>query len=193
MNLPPIILASTSPRRSELLREMGLEFVVSPAHFEEAEHPHLSPVELAKLNACRKARVIAQRYPKALVLGADTVVSLGTKFYGKPADRADAARMLSELQGQTHQVVTGICLIHLHGRRHRLFAETTHVTFRALTLAQIQDYLARIHALDKAGAYAIQEHGDRIVKGIVGSFNNVVGLPTERLAQELAQMAEHLG
>ena len=190
MSLPPLILASTSPRRAELLREMGLEFVVSPAHIEEAEHPHLSPVELAQLHACRKARVIARRYPKALVLGADTVVALGATSYGKPADRADAARMLAELQGHTHQVVTAICLIHLHGRRHQLFAETTHVTFRSLTAAQIQDYLARIHALDKAGAYAIQEHGDRIVARIVGSFNNVVGLPTERLAQELAPFAQ---
>ncbi len=104
---------------------------------------------------------------------------------GKPRDLADARRMLARLQGRTHQVVTGVSLIHLRAHRERIFAVSTDVTFRALTAAQIDDYLAKVNPLDKAGAYAIQEHGDKIVAEISGSFSNVVGLPLDELRAEL--------
>jgi septum formation protein len=94
--------------------------------------------------------------------------------------------MLKQLSGQAHEVVTGICLIHLRGHRQRIFAESTAVKFRPLTVKEIRDYLARINPLDKAGAYAIQEHGDKIVEHISGSLSNVIGLPVERLQEELA-------
>jgi septum formation protein len=104
---------------------------------------------------------------------------------GKPANLADAKRMLMRLQGRTHQVVTGVSLIHLRAHRERTFAASTDVTFRPLTAPQIDGYLARVNPLDKAGAYAIQEHGDLIVAEISGSFSNVVGLPIERVEEEL--------
>jgi len=184
--LPPVILASASPRRRELLAEMGVEFTVVRSDIAELEPEHLSPAETAQINAYRKARVTAKRFPDQLVLGADTVVGLGSELFGKPRDAADAERMLVKLQGRTHQVVTAVCLIHLRAHRQRLFAVSTAVTFRKLHVGQIRRYLSKISPLDKAGGYAIQEDGDAIVSHIHGSFSNVVGLPVERLGKELA-------
>jgi len=180
-----MILASASPRRKELLAELGVEFTVVRSDVAELEPEHLSPAETAQINAYRKARVTAKRFPDQLVLGADTVVGLGAELFGKPRNTADAERMLARLQGRTHQVVTGVCLIHLRAHRQRLFAVSTAVTFRELHHGQIRRYLAKISPFDKAGGYAIQEEGDQIVKHIHGSFSNVVGLPVERLAEEL--------
>ena len=148
-------------------------------------YEHLSPWELCQLNAHRKARSVAKKIPDALVLGADTLVFLEDEIMGKPADIADARRMLTRLQGRMHQVVTGISLIHLRAHRERTFALSTDVTFRPLTAGQIDWYLAKVNPLDKAGAYAIQEHGEMIVADISGSFSNVVGLPVERVEEEL--------
>ena len=145
----------------------------------------LSPQELCQLNAHRKARAVAKKIPDSLVLGADTLVFLGGEIMGKPRDLADARRMLARLQGRTHQVVTGVSLIHLRGHRERLFAVSTDVTFRPLDERQMGDYLSKTNPLDKAGAYGIQEHGDLIVSEISGSFSNVVGLPVDQLQVEL--------
>ncbi|MFM1770153.1 MAG: hypothetical protein RJA22_2682 [Verrucomicrobiota bacterium] len=186
MGFPAVILASASPRRSELLRGLGVEFVVVPSRAAELEPEHLSPAETALVNAWRKARAVACRHPGRVVLAADTVVSLGAEQFAKPIDLADAERMLGRLQGRTHQVVTGVCLLSLRPWRERLFAVTTAVTFRRLHAGQIRRYLRRIHPLDKAGGYAIQEEGDQVVRGIRGSYTNVVGLPVERLREELA-------
>ena len=120
------------------------------------------------------------------MLGADTLVFLGGEILGKPADFADAERMLASLQGRTHQVVTGVSLIHWRGRRERLFAVSTNVTFHPLTAKRIREYLSKVNPLDKAGAYAIQERGEMIVSKISGSHSNVVGLPLEQLRAELA-------
>lgn len=190
MKLPPLILASASPRRAELLRQLKLEFRVVPSATEEIFDDQLSPLELCQINAHRKARAVAKTIPDALVLAADTLVFLDDEIMGKPRDAADARRMLTRLQGRTHQVVTGFSLIHLRGHRERTLAVGTDVTFRALTAAQIEEYLAKVHPLDKAGAYAIQEHGDMIVSEIVGSFSNVVGLPIERVGEELASWGQ---
>ena len=184
--LPPLILASGSPRRRELLKQLGIEFTVSRSDAPELEPEHLSPAETAQINAYRKARAAAKRFPDRLVLAADTVVGLGAELFAKPVDAADAERMLVRLQGRTHQVVTGVCLLHLRAHRQRLFAASTAVTFRRLHRGQIRRYLSSITPFDKAGAYAIQEEGDQIVKHIHGSFTNVVGLPMERLYEELA-------
>jgi septum formation protein len=185
VKLPQVILASASPRRSELLKDIGVEFTVVPADAEEVQPGHLTPHEIAQVNAYRKARVVAKRYPDPLVIGADTIVCLGSRIFGKPVDGAEARKMLAQLQGKTHQVITGVCLVQLSARRQKLFAVSTTVIFRPLTAAQIQEYLKSINPLDKAGAYAIQEHGDKIVEKINGSFSNVVGLPLERLRKEL--------
>jgi septum formation protein len=185
MNLPPLILASASPRRSELLQGLGVQFQVVPSDATEVHNEELTAGEISQVNAYRKARMVAKRFPDALVLGADTLVYLDTKLFGKPANGEDACRMLKQLQGQTHQVVTGVCLLRLRNHRQRVFAESTDVTFRPLETEEIRNYLALINPLDKAGGYAIQEHGAHIVREISGSFSNVVGLPVERLKQEL--------
>lgn len=192
MNLPAVILASASPRRVELLRELGVAFQVVPAHAPEFHPEHLTPHESVQLNAYRKARAVAKKFPDALIIGADTEVCLGRTVFGKPADLADAERMLVRLQGRTHQVVTGVCLLHLRGHRQILFAVGTTVAFRSLHAGQIRRYLARIHPLDKAGAYAIQEQGDDLVKKISGSYTNVVGLPLERLREELERWPDNV-
>ncbi len=181
-----LILASASPRRSDLLRQIGLDFVVMVARVEEIAPAHLSPHETAQINAYRKARAVAKKHPDDLVLGADTIVCLGAQVFGKPASMAEAEEMLLALQGQTHEVVTGVCLVRWRARRQRLFAVSTTVTFQPLDPGAIRRYLEHINPLDKAGAYAIQEHGDWIVREISGSFSNVVGLPVERLREELA-------
>ena len=185
MSHDPLILASASPRREELLRGLGIDFAVCPARVAEVHQEQLTARELSLLNAFRKARDVARQFPDQQVLGADTLVSLGPRLYGKPRDLGEAARMLRELAGRTHQVVTGVCLLHWRARRQRLFAEVTDVVFSPLTAGQIEAYLAAVNPLDKAGAYAIQERGSDLVAGIVGSYSNVVGLPLERLQEEL--------
>jgi septum formation protein len=186
MSPPPIILASASPRRAELLREMNLEFQVVPSDAPEVMDDHLSPFEICQLNAHRKARAVAKKFPDRLVLGADTLVFLGSEILGKPSTSAEAETMLERLQGRTHQVVTGVTLMHLRTHREKLFAVSTDVRFRALTADEIRLYLSKVNPLDKTGAYAIQEHGELIVEEISGSFTNVVGLPAERVQSELA-------
>jgi septum formation protein len=190
VKLPPLILASASPRRAELLRQLKLEFEVVPSDAKEVIDENLSPLELCQLNAHRKARTVAKKIPDALVLGADTLVFLDHKIFGKPADKAQARDMLLQLQGRTHQVVTGVSLIHLRTHAEKIFAVSTDVMFRALTPEQIDEYLTKINPLDKAGAYAIQENGELIVSEISGSFSNVVGLPVEKVESELTDWRE---
>ena len=185
MKLPPLILASASPRRADLLSLLQVKFRVLPGEVTEVTHEHLSPLEICQLNAHRKARAVAKRIPDDLVLAADTLVFLDDEILGKPRNVQEARWMLSRLQGRTHQVVTGVCLMHLRGHRERIFAVSTDVLFHPLDQRQIRDYLARINPLDKAGAYAIQESGERIISEISGSYSNVVGLPLERLRSEL--------
>jgi septum formation protein len=186
VKLPPFILASASPRRAELLQQLKQDFKVMPSDAKEVFDDNLSPLELCQLNAHRKARAVAKKDPDALVMGADTLVFLDHQIFGKPADAAEARKMLLQLQGRTHQVVTGVSLIHLRAHREKIFAVSTDVVFRPLTPEQIDEYLAKINPLDKAGAYAIQENGEMIVSEISGSFSNVVGLPIEKVQSELA-------
>lgn len=183
-----ILLASASPRRRDLLASLGVTFEVRTADVAEEHHPEFTARELAVVNASRKAAAVARLFPDRLVLGADTLVTRAGALFGKPADMAEAGRMLAALQGATHQVVTGVCLMRETDGMKRVFAEITDVTFRPLTQAAIADYLSMIQPLDKAGAYAIQEHGERIVERIDGSYSNVVGLPVERLQAELTAM-----
>jgi len=186
MDTPWLILASASPRRAELLRQLGIEFKVVPSTVQEIHHDELTAQEVCQINAYRKARSVAKRFPDTLVLAADTLVYHDTILFGKPASLEEAYQMLGELQGRTHNVVTAICLLHLREHRHRIFAENTSVTFRPLDAVKIRRYLTRVNPLDKAGAYAIQEDGELIIEKIAGSYTNVVGLPLERLRGELA-------
>jgi septum formation protein len=180
-NKPQIILASVSPRREQLLREMGLRFtVVQPDNVEEVFSGAV-PEVLAVQNAQRKARAVAERHRAALVIGADTVVVLNGKLFGKPRDLAEAGRILSELAGRQHDVFTGVCLVHRTQNVEVTFCDCTKVWMKPLTYEGIRAYHGKINPLDKAGAYAAQEHGDTIIERIDGSFSNVMGLPVERL------------
>ena len=174
----PIILASASPRRASLLAEAGPEFAsmrIMTAHVEEGD----DPLENARL----KAEACAASDPRAVVIGADTVIRFGNETIGKPADLDDAKRILAKLSGHTHDVVTGVCVRCLENDLLVRFEEATHVTFRILTPEMIDAYVRKVDVLDKAGAYAIQEHGDDIIEGIEGSLANVIGLPVERLKE----------
>ncbi|TAK97491.1 MAG: septum formation protein Maf [Verrucomicrobia bacterium] len=183
----PMILASASPRREVLLRQVVEDFKTVPSDAHEVLDGNLTAWEMVQVNAYRKARAVAKKFPDALVLGADTLVYLDreTRLFSKPASLEEAASMLEALQGRVHAVITGLCLLHLRTHRQRTFAEWTDVRFHPLNQRQIHDYLKIVNPLDKAGAYAIQEHGERIVAEIAGSFSNVVGLPVERLRSEL--------
>jgi septum formation protein len=190
MNTPNLILASASPRRADLLRQLGLVFQIAPAALQEVEGEHLSAGEVAQINAYRKARAVSKKHPDALILGVDTVVALGGVIFGKPATLAEAEKMLLTLSGKTHVVVTGVCLIQLRSHRQRTFFEQTEVTFRLLTLEQIRHYHTQVSPLDKAGGYGIQEKGDVLAASVSGSFSNVIGLPLERLEEELAAFGD---
>jgi septum formation protein len=168
---------------------MGLDFCAVASEAPEVHAEQFTARELAQVNAHRKARAVAKAHPDALVLGADTLVCLDTRLFGKPANTREASRMLEALAGRTHQVVTGVCLLRLRDHRERLFTEVTDVRFRNLTRTEVRRYLALVNPLDKAGGYAIQEHGELIVEELCGSFSNVVGLPVERLQAELERWA----
>ena len=185
MKLPPLILASASPRRAELLKLLKVDFQVMPGKVAEVAHEHLSPLEVCQLNAHRKAFAVAKKIPDALVLGADTLVFLDNEILGKPRTLSEARCMLARLQGRWHQVVTGVSLMHLRKHQERIFAASTDVLFHPLDSAQIREYTAKVRTLDKAGAYAIQESGETLISEISGSYSNVVGLPIELLREEL--------
>jgi septum formation protein len=181
---PEIILASASPRRAELLRELGRPFRIVTSAVAETEEARLGPEGVALTNARRKAHAVAALHPEALVIGADTVVALGETLFAKPRDLAEAERFLLELSGKTHAVITGVCLMHRSASRE--CSVRSEVEFHALTAETAREYIHKVHVLDKAGAYAIQEHGDMIVRRMEGSLSNVIGLPMETLERELA-------
>jgi septum formation protein len=187
MKPAPFILASASPRRSRLLADAGIKFTVISSDVAEMSGRHLSGCETARVNAYLKARAVAEQDPKAIVLGADTVVCLGARLFGKPADLKEARSMLRALSGQAHQVVSGCCLMQMNTGRSEIFHECTRVTFRRLSRSQIDRYLESIEPLDKAGAYAIQDHGEAIVEAVHGSLTNVVGLPLTAVCERLAR------
>lgn len=182
----PLILASASPRRRDLLRERGLTFEVVPAY--SAETVEATPEATVIGNARRKAVAIAAQRPDALVLGVDTEVWFVGKIFGKPADMDDALRMLRELNGRTHEVYSGVCLAWDAGVNERTFVEVTHVHFRQRTDHELRNYLARIGPLDKAGAYAAQDDQGEMIERVEGSYTNVIGLPMEELEQVLAEI-----
>ncbi len=185
---PTFILASASPRREQLLREMGLTFtIVRPDDVEELESG-LAPEALASHNAQRKARAVAGRHRETLVLGADTIVVLDGVIYGKPHDMEEAVVMLGKLAGHAHDVFTGVCLVDRSRNLEKTFCERTRVWMKPFSAGEIDDYFRKVNPLDKAGAYAAQEHGETIIARIEGSFSNVMGLPVERLRTVLESL-----
>lgn len=183
----PLILASASPRRQELLRQIGLDFQVVPADVDEQIHTG-TPVETVKELARRKAYHVAGQVKKdACILGADTVVAFGGRIMGKPADRKEAVSMLSVLQGNTHSVFTGVCAV-IKEKAHIqeiLFAEETKVSIYKMEMWEIEEYADTLEPMDKAGAYGIQGIFAKYIQCIQGDYNNVVGLPVSRIYQEI--------
>ena len=184
-----MILASQSPRRRELLGQMGFSFTVRPARGEELPHPELTPAQLVEELARQKAlEVSAEAASDDVVMAADTVVAIDGKVLGKPHDKVHAAEMLSALSGREHTVYTGVAV--KRGETLLVEHEATQVRFRPLTEREIDLYIQTGEPMDKAGSYGIQGYGALLVEGIRGDYFNVVGLPICRLGRMLAQVGE---
>jgi septum formation protein len=177
------VVASESPRRYALLRDAGFSFSISPSGAAELINASVLPEENARLNALGKAKAVSARMPRALVLGADTLVFHDGEYFGKPANRAEAERILSRLSGTTHTVLTGVALLEKEAGIELSACDATRVTMRKVAPAAIRRYVASGKGLSKAGAFAIQDIGDEFIEGIEGSYTNVVGLPMERLKE----------
>ena len=182
-----LILASASPRRSELLARMGLTFAVHPSHAEEDDSGSNGPKQMVLKNAELKADAVVADFPDDLVLGSDTTVALGDSVLSKPADLAEAKAMLQRLSGQTHTVYTAVALRWQAGSFAEAFVGKSEVRFKQLSDATIEEYFQLVNPLDKAGAYGIQAGRELIIEAVEGSVENVMGLPIQELAAKLAE------
>ena len=189
--LPNIILASESPRRADLLKQIGLEFEVSPSEIEEPQitvSPAIAVQELAIL----KARTVAAKFDAGIVIGADTVVVIDGQPIGKPENDADAVQILRRLSGNQHEVITGVALIDIKRKNEVVWAEQTAVYFRTLHESEIIAYVRSGEPSDKAGAYGIQGRAGAFVERIEGCYFNVVGLPLASLTVQLRRLLESI-
>ena len=183
--MPKLILASGSPRRKDLLKEAGFEFRVVVPDVEENEDVSVPIRQLTKENAELKAEAVSNANQDSVVLAADTLVLLGERVLTKPTDREEATEMLASLNGQSHQVFTAFSILHGADGKRVLETVTTDVHFKSLTEAEMAEYHERIDPMDKAGAYAAQEHGKLIIDRIEGSMTNVIGLPMKKVTEIL--------
>jgi septum formation protein len=181
-------LASASPRRAQLLQQMGLRFEIRPTHVEEDDSGSHGPERMVLENAQLKAATLAARAPEALVLGSDTTVAFDAHVLSKPADMEDARRMLRMLSGRTHTVYTAVALYWAAGELAHVFVERSDVRFQVLSDARITQYFTLENPLDKAGAYGIQTGRELIIDSVDGSVENVMGLPIQALAATLAEL-----
>ena len=184
---PTLLLASNSPRRRELLLEARFNFEIFAPRVAERFDVDLTLRELTTFNAMRKAMAAARLRPKDVVLAADTLVAVDDRVLGKPKDKDEAVAMLQRLSGRAHEVCTSVFICHLAEAKSTSFHEISRVQFCRLSRDRIDNYLARVNPLDKAGAYAAQGFGSEIIKKIDGSFTNVVGLPMKRTIAALAE------
>lgn len=190
VELPRLILASTSPRRSEILRAVGWPFESCPVDIDEARQPGEKAATYVQRLAVEKAQTAAgARFAGSTIIGADTVVVIDEEILGKPRDEDDARRMLRQLSGQWHKVLTGIALVNGAAPEIRVAHETTEVKFAAMAEDEIDWYVASGEPMDKAGAYAIQGLGARFVEGIKGDYFNVMGLPVRLLYELVTEKA----
>lgn len=186
--MPPpfqLILASASPRRKTLLKDLGLRLKIVPAEVREIPRFKEDPVSFSKRMAEEKAWIVSSLFPNQWILGADTVVVLGETILGKPKNTQEAKRFLALLSGKTHQVITGFCLKNSALNRSRIQSVSTRVSFKSLSREEIDWYVQTGEPMDKAGAYAIQGKGAFCVKKIRGSYTNVVGLPVTEVLEVL--------
>lgn len=179
------ILASNSPRRRDLLEQAGFRFKTVAPRTTERSDVHLTLRELTGWNATRKGLEVARAHPQAVVLAADTLIALSGAVMGKPADEADARRILRKLSGREHDVCSSVFIGHLARSRMIVWPELSSVRFKKLSEDAISQYLTKIESMDKAGAYAAQGDGGAVIERIAGSYSNVVGLPMERTVQIL--------
>jgi len=184
---PTLILASASPRRKELLGQLGIAFQTITADVVEHEDPTTDPREMVSHNAALKADRIAERHPEAFVLGADTTVFIDGIALNKPADGQEARAMLRQLSGRTHTVFTGLALRQKTSDLRIDEGVASQVMFKTLSEEIIETYLSKVHTLDKAGGYAIQEQGELIIERQEGSLSNIIGLPLDETKQILTR------
>ena len=182
-----LILASASPRRSELLSRIGLRFRTCPANVDELNSSAEGPRSMVAANARLKADALGSRFPDALVLGSDTTVALGSTLLNKPSDLKAARAMLRQLSGRSHQVYTAVALLWRDGDFCDEFVEVSRVQFKSLSNATIDAYFKIVNPLDKAGAYGIQTGRELIIESVKGSVENVMGLPIQTLQERLLQ------
>jgi septum formation protein len=180
-----MILASASPRRRKLLNDLGITFDIRPARIREQKRAGELPEVFARRLALEKAQLIAEQYPEAWVLGADTIVVLKDRILGKPEDREDAQKLLMRLTGREHEVLTGFCLASAGERRQAVGVVASRVTFGRFPAEIVAAYIRTGEPLDKAGAYGIQGLGGFLIKEIAGSYSNVVGLPLAEVVKEM--------
>jgi len=183
-----IILASASPRRKQLLKQIGVDFTVEISGIDESIDLDLSPINLAKYFASEKAKKIAYKYPSQLVIGADTIVVYDKKILGKPKNEKDSYDMLTMLSGKTHKVITGVSLQYIDKDINITFYESTKVTFNNLNKSYISYYIDTYKPIDKAGSYGIQDWFAVCVNKIDGCFYNVMGFPLSRFWQEINKL-----
>ena len=182
-----IILASSSPRRQELLQNLGLEFQIHPSGTDETVDDGLKPFEMVELLAERKANDVARLYSGGLVIGSDTIVVVDEQVLGKPADQQQAFQMISSLKGRSHHVYSGLAIIDAATGECKRGHVKTRVHMRDISDQEIKDYIMTGEPMDKAGAYAIQGLGSIFITGIEGDYFSVVGLPVQLLADYLEQ------
>jgi 23S rRNA (uracil1939-C5)-methyltransferase len=187
---PDIILASQSPRRRELLLKIVEKFRVVPSAVDEEQFREKDPLRFALQVAEAKARDVGEKHPSSLVIAADTVVSLADRIFGKPRDRADARRILGQLSGEKHRVITAVAVFRKEENRLLSGYEISQVKFRPLSREAIDRYLDTCEYLDKAGSYAVQEVGDAFIEALQGDYDNVVGLPVKRVKRLLADFSK---
>ncbi len=183
-----LILGSASPRRRDLLEQIGLRFEVCSADVEEDNAPGQDPTEMVAANARLKAAAVSASQPGALVLGADTTVALESEVFNKPSDMAEARRMLQRLAGRCHVVYTAVALYWADGGLREVFVEPSEVRFKTFGDEVIDRYFEQVDPMDKAGAYGIQQAREMIIESVRGSIENVMGLPIQALEQRLAEL-----
>ena len=185
----PLILASASPRRQELLQSVGLKFETIPAHVNEDYIAGESPREHVKRLALDKAFAIAKKYPQAWVLGADTIVVIDGLILGKPKNKSQAQKMLERLSGREHKVFTGFTLVHAASKASKTKVVQSAVQFKTISPEEMEWYISCDEPYDKAGGYAVQGKGAYFIKAIRGSYTNVIGLPLCEVLEELKSLA----
>jgi septum formation protein len=188
----PVVLASSSPRRREILEKTGLKFIVDAAEINEDHGRRMRPAELAKTISLEKAKVVAVRHPYSIIIAADTFGVLGGRLLGKPRDEDEARDMLRRMSGRRHRVVTGFTILDTETGKAVSKAVETKVYFKMLYSEEINAYVKTGEPLDKAGAYAIQGMGAMLVEKIEGDYYNVVGLPLSSLVRELKRFGVKL-